>query len=273
MSTEDKGKSKEKVKDELLLEKLKMATFESIKRDVNGKHPTFEYELEFIRRITLKENSITSLTARNFFLKEYSTPMLSSIAADLFHCGYKEIYGEYYEFISQENPETKVPFYKLTLFQGKNNSNLKSYTSTITTRYFTNKKIVDDKTKNKTRLVSIDEGQTLKTDVFGGEAIYNPWFALLLDKEVKKDGVLETKVNKAFAELPEREQLVINLMVKDNASGLEAFEDLKDYLNPREDNPISEWDDKNKQDAMALLKGRALKHLKKILRKNEKVNF
>lgn len=265
MSTKmDKGKGKEKAKDEVLLVKLQSESFESIKKDVNGKHPTYEYELEFVRRITLKENNITSSTARNFFLTDYSRPMLSSIAADLYHCGYENIYGEYYEFISKENPETKVPFYKLTLFKGKNDSNLKSYTSTITTRYFTNKKKVDDKKKNKTRIVSIDEGQKLKTDVFGGDVIDNPWFSLLINGETKKDKTLEKKVNNAFSKLPEREQLAINLMVKDDASGLEAFEDLKYYLNPRKQ-PLSEWNDKQKQDAVALLKGRALDHLKELL--------
>jgi len=260
----DKEKSKEKNKDELLLEKLQSATFESIKEDVNGKHPTYEYELEFVRRITLKENCVTSSIARNFFLTDYSRPIIASIAADLYHCGYEKIYGEYYEFISKENPETKVPFYKLTLFKGKNNSNLKSYTSTITTRYFTNKKKGEDKKKSKTRIISIDEGQRIKTDVFGGDVIDNPWFSLLINSETNKDRTLEKKVNNAFSKLPEREQLAINLMVKDDASGLEAFEDLKCYLNPRKQ-PISEWSNKQKQDAMALLKGRALDHLKELL--------
>ena len=256
-------KSKEKNKDEVLLEKLRSETFESIKKDVSGKHPTYEYELEFVRRITLKENCTTSSVARNFFLADYSRPMLSCIAADLYHCGYENIYGEYYEFISKENPETRVPFYKLTLFKGKNDSNLKSYTSVITTRYFINKKKGDDRKKSKSRLVSIDEVQRHNNNVFGN-VIDNPWFSLLIDNEFKTDNTLERRVNDAFSKLPKREQLAINLMVKDNASGLEAFEDIKFYLKPRKQS-ISKWNNKQKQDAMALLKGRALDHLKELL--------
>lgn len=257
--------AKEKQKNLELLEKLKDAQFDFIQKDVNSKIPTFEYELEFIRRITMKENCRISNQARTFFLVDYSKSFLERIAYDLFHCGWEEIYGEYYEFISKENYETKVPFYKLTLFKGEDNSTLKSYTSTITSRYFTNKKKAEDKKKRIIQIVSIDEGQTIKRDNFGDEVIDNPWFVLLIDGNVSKDVTMETKVYNALEKLPVREQLIIKLMVMDDASGLEAFEDLAPYLKPTK-KPISEWSDKQKQDAMALLKGRALKHLKQLIK-------
>ena len=259
-----KNTKKEKPKDLALLEQLRDVKFDSIKKNVSAKNPTYEYELEFVRRITLREKCRMSDEARGFFLGDYSTPFLTGIAADLFHCGWEEIYGEYYEFISKENHETKVPFYKLTLFKGKNDSNLKSYTSTITSRYFTNKKKTEDAKMKKIRIVSIDDGQNIKRDNFGGEVIDNPWFSLLIDRNSTKDVTMEIKVKNAFQKLPEREQLIIKLMVMDDASGLEAFEDLAPYLNPTK-YPLSEWSDKQKQDAMALLKGRALKHLKQLI--------
>lgn len=257
-------KAKEKPKNLLLLEQLKDATFGSIKKNVSAKNPTYEYELEFVRRISLKEKCPTSTEAQGYFLGDYSIPFLTVIAADLFHCGWEDIYGEYYEFISKENHETKIPFYKLTLFKGKNDSNLKSYTSTITSRYFSSQKKEEERRSKKNKIVSIDEGQTIKQDNYGGEVIDNPWFALLIDKSTSKDATMEISINNALNKLPEREQLIIKLMVMDDASGLEAFEDLAPYLNPSK-LPLSEWSDKQKQDAMALLKGRALKHLKQLL--------
>ena len=92
--------------------------------------------------------------------------------------------------------------------------------------------------------------------------IDNPWFSLLLEKN-EIENLMDYKLKTALLKLPYREQLIIKLMIMDNASGLEAFEDLKPYL--RSKIPFTDWSDKQKQDAMALLKGRALKHLKQLL--------
>ena len=64
-----------------------------------------------------------------------------------------------------------------------------------------------------------------------------------------------------MALLPYREQLVIKLTVLDDVSLLDAYEDLKQYIKQK-NHPSS---DKKKQDAISILKGRAIKHLKQLL--------
>ena len=61
-------------------------------------------------------------------------------------------------------------------------------------------------------------------------------------------------------------------MVMDNVSGLDAFDELEDDLSKTAKIPTSTWTTKQKQDAMALQKARALKHFIKVMN-NEKINF
>lgn len=238
------------------------ASLMEIRRKVLCAHPVLAYEWEFIRLLSSKQPSKSVLEARNFFLGDYSMPILNSIAREICQCSTQELLGEYYEFISRPDTTTLTPYYKLTLYRNQNGADLKTYVTTITTRYFRRVRMKQDK-ENK-RLVSIDESDRLVVAFSGNEVIENPWFELLLNGGERSGCALEDEeLHHALGQLPYREQLIIKLTVMDDASGLEAFEELKDYLNPKI--PLAEWSDKQKQNAMALLRGRALQHLKKIL--------
>ena len=233
-----------------------------IRAKVLCKCPIVMYEFEFIRRITQKEITKLVSDARTFFLGDYSMPMLNAIGREVCCCQGDELLGEYYEFISRPDSDTATPFYKLTLYKNRNGADLLTYVSTITTRYF--RRIQMKKAAEKEQMVSIDEGNRLAITFSGNEVIENVWFELLLSEgQENGQSLAMERLHQALDRLPYREQLIIKLTVMDDASGLEAFEELKDYLNP--EIPLSTWDTKQKQNAMALLKARALLHLKKIL--------
>lgn len=248
---------------------------ELIKRKVGGKKPEIAYEFEFVRRITLKEFSQVVEKARSYFLTDYSKDMLTYIASSICRCTREEIWGEYFEFISKENTDTKTPYYKLTLFNGEFGASLMSYVSVITTRYFV--KGEEKRVRDEERYTSIDAEESLGRKISNEGVIENPWFELLLSetaddiRRAEREEMYQ-RIEKAMELLPRKDQLAISLMVMEEVSCLDAFEELEPYLNPRLDNPISEWTVKQKQDAMSLAKGRALKHLIKIL-EHEKNNF
>lgn len=248
---------------------------ELIKKKVGGPKTELAFEFEFVRRITLKEFSPVVEKARNYFLTDYSKDMLTYIANSICRCTREEIWGEYFEFISKEDAETETPYYKLTLFNGEFGATLSSYVSVITTRYFI--KVETKRGRAEDGNTSIDAEQSLSNKISNEGVIENPWFELLLSetaddiRRAEREEMYQ-RIEKAMEKLPRKDQLAISLMVMDEVSCLEAFEELEPYLNPRNGNPTSEWSVKQKQDAMSLAKGRALKHLIKIL-EHEKNNF
>ena len=75
------------------------------------------------------------------------------------------------------------------------------------------------------------------------------------------------KVKKAFNWLKEKDRLVLQYLVIDDKSGLEAFELLKRFLRPKSKTErIENWNDIKKQNTMSLWKTRALTHLENIVR-------
>lgn len=244
-----------------------------IKRNVGGKHPTIEYEMEFIRRITLVEKCILRKQAENYFLGDFSVPILNYVSLNLYRSTYyQEILGDYYEFISKTN--NKTPYYKLALYKNINNSTLRNYVLIITTRHFVSKKKKDDKLS--ANMISI-EGSTIIPKEKENDLIDNPWFNLLIGNNGTEDeemdlNIVSEKIEYVLSKLPERDVKIIRLMVMDDYSGLEAFEELKDDLALTAKIPVSTWSKKQKQDAMSLQRGRALKHFNKIV-KDEKINF
>ena len=251
---------------------LRGICIEAIKKDVGGKNPTLLVEKEFIRRITQIEECVQTKEACEYFLDDFSTPILLYISKKVFqHPHWKEIWGEYYEFISKENQETKIPYYKLTFYGKFENTTLCKYVATITTRHFVDEKMRDVRSNDKT--ISIDGSSTYLKDKSGNTVIENPWFNLLINNEERNiEPSTYQKIDYVLSKLPERETRIIKYMVMDNMSGLEAFEELEPYMEEKSKTPTSTWTTKQKQDAMALLKSRALKHINTII-KNEKINF
>lgn len=239
-----------------------------IKKRISGKKPILDYELEFVRRITLREFSRIVEAARNYFLTDYSHNMLKYVAQNICHCRKEDIWGEYFEFISKEDVDTNTPYYKLTLFKGGLGASLISYVSVITTRYFV--KTEEKRAKDEERNTSIDADDSLGRKISNEGVIENPWFELLLSDNAdevwrsEREEMYE-RIEKAMKRLSRRDQLAISIMVMDEVSCLDAFEELEPYLNPRTNIPTSEWTVKQKRDAMSLAKGYALTHLKREL--------
>ena len=256
---------------------IELLNLRAIKKDVIGKHPNRLLEYEFVRRITMLNRCLQREEARSFFLGEYSSSILGYVARYVFSNGlYQELLGEYYEFISKENKQ--IPYYKLTLYKNFNNSTLRNYITAITVRYFVNMKKKEDSIGKQT--ISIDRASTIATKENEKDVIENPWFNLLIGNSGNSGNSDENslsaesykKIEYVFSKLPERDVKIIKLMVMDNASGLEAFKELEADLKETAKTPISTWSTKQKQNAMALLKGRALKHFKKIT-EDETINF
>lgn len=242
-----------------------------IKKHVVGKKIIRDYEYELVRRIIQKDNvSKFVLQARDYFLTEFSYPFLDYIAVAICNSETSaEISGEYYEFISKMDIKTNTPYYKLTLFKGIRDSSLQSYVSIITTRYFT--AIEKKKAKTEDNIVSIDSFDISRKDFSGSDVIDNPWYTTLIECEDvdslnEEDQTCQQLID-ALNLLPEREQLVIKLMVMGDSSTLDAFDELEPFIALTAKTPTSEWTKKQKQDAVSLLKGRALEHLKKIISK------
>lgn len=255
---------------DIVTQNLELLSFDVIKKHLVGKNIINEYELEFVRRIIQRDEKLLYVQiARNYFLTDYSSSFLDYIASSI--CKEEnglKIKGEYFEFISKSDYKTNTPYYKLTLYTAKNQATLLSYVSTITARHFTAKYCKDSEIK---KTVSLESFNTSTLNICKSEVIDNPWFNTLIqceaDDVLSKYGQTEQSLYTALQKLPEREQLIIKLMVMGDASALDAFEDLEPYLAQNAKTPTSTWTKKQKQDAMSLLKGRALSHLKKIMKK------
>lgn len=261
---------------QLQLESITDCSIILIKKNVESKHPILSYEKELIRRISSLEPNKQSREARDYFLGDFSTPILAYVSTKIYHhSNWEEILGEYYEFISKENKETKTPYYKVTLYNQLKNSTLRKYVTVITTRYFVDEKVRDEKITERT--ISLDGSSTYNEDKYGNVVIENPWFNLLIGNDGHNEGYDITpdvyqKIDYVFSKLPERDVKVIKLMVMNSLSGLEAFEEMRFYLSKGAKTPVNTWTNKQKQDAMALLRARALKHFNNIV-ENEKIDI
>lgn len=255
-------------------ENLKLMNFMFIVKDIKSSQPTFSIELEFVRRITSETDNTQKSLARNYFNGDFSAPILNYVARYVYNSTYyREIMGEYFEFISKENKN--MEYYKLTLYRNINNSTLRHYVTTITIRYFVDRKKKRDNIERQ--IVSIDGASKFKKEENGKDVIDNPWFNLLIGNDGNEDNQkissdVHEKIKYVLSKLPLRDVKVIELMVMHNMSGLDAFEELEDELSKTAKIPVSTWTTKQKQNAMALQKARALKHFKKIIT-DEKINF
>lgn len=201
------------------------------------------------------------------FLNQYSMPFLKYIGREIVRVSpvilisgeadyTLPIMGEYYEFISAPNINGIPGWRKLFLYEGKNGSRLYSYVSTITLRYFIS---VQSRRKKQSSIL---------TSFYEGEKIESVEMEVLMDYNgFERDKIMHQsdEMRNAWQKLPERDQKVLECLVVDGISGLEAFQLLSPYLNPKLNIPIDDWTTKQKQDAMALLKQRAKKHLRQLI--------
>ena len=149
--------------------------------------------------------------------------------------------------------QTEKPlWHRVDLYKGIN-CLLSSYTSNIACRHFC-------KLANKEKRVSEKEGELLE---------YVDYESLIRCESIfdEEDNSQMKCVRKAYHMLSERYRLVLHCLVIEKMSALDAFPLLESYIHPRpkdgltSDEVKQSWTNKQRQDALSLLKGYALKHL------------
>lgn len=168
-------------------------------------------------------------------------------------------FTEYYLFLSHPQVETtegvRPGWHKVSLYDAQDCS-LLSYTSTITSRHFY-------KLANKMQQIKNNESGLLE---------YKDYEALLVcDQEERGDESVDKKcMKRAFARLNKRERRVLKYLVIDKMPSIEAYPLISDMIHPiAKDGMTSEqvkgnWNIKQRQTSMSLLKGRALEHLRTL---------
>lgn len=241
-----------------------------IKNNLLTKKPDPKNEDILIENITSIRTTPDVEQWRTFFLTDFSIGFLNRIASDLYKNmkSGEDIQGEYYMFISPIGGENSIPYYKVSLFSRQKDASLKSYLSTITTRFFYNKK--KRETAKTVPQTSYDDAIKLKINFSGNEVIENPWFALLISSNEEEllsanNSPLMEKLHKMINKLPQREQTVLELSYFDSYTGDAIFEVLLNagLINPKRD--VGTLTSKDKQNAVANIRKRALLHLKTLM--------
>ena len=189
--------------------------------------------------------------AVNYYLREIGFPIMEHIEKTITHY---DVMSEYYMFLSDPFDKNLgiSRWHRVGLYRGIN-CKLNTYTSNITCRYFC-KKVNSERRRN------LKEGELLE---------FVDYESLLKCEtaENEDEGIQNKCVRAAYKSLKEREREALRLLIIEKKSALEAFCQLSKYMTPRaKDGLTSEqikagWSDKQKQDAISLLKGRALEHL------------
>ena len=243
--------------------------FTTILYHLKNRSGSVEEDLAFARLIVANHER-----AVNYFLGDYSVPILNYVATNILRLKsnseygkpYEGILSDYYLFIAAPfhgGECGKAEWYKITLYKG--DARLYTYVSTITIRYFIKHKAkVAKKEKNVLELLEfVDYESLLKYDKGEGG----------IDEDELSESL--RVLHEAFLSLKERDQIVLRYLVMDNMHWAEAFEALRIYLNPKgpddqwenwsfeeKQKAIDEhWNAKQKQDAMAGLKKRAIAHI------------
>lgn len=257
--------------------------FEELKTLIHSRK-SIVYDIEFANRVVqmLEKES-------NFFFGEFSRPFLQTIALKIAHeKSYRELMGFYYEYVSapllKDERGIETPRFKLLAgYKGQRGAHLYTYVMVCTWRkaikYFDRKKPGSLVLGNKesydfeksfkedfecSPLDFLSCSQNKKEEI--GWEILNAFFYEEVECE-EVHLIRIKKIKKAFSWLQEKDRLVLQYLVIEDKSGLEAFELLQHYLRPKSKTEIlEEWNDKQKQNTMSLWKTRALKHLERIIK-------
>lgn len=200
-----------------------------------------------------------------YFFGDYSLPILKWVIITLYtpkNTDIREVLyqfsGDYYDFVSSPVDENNKPqWYQLTSYRGDNGLKLKTWLQSHGYQYFSKKKIKTDKQSNsESELIEFVDYEALLGVEDGS------------DECSDKDLVYRKRLQRAWNELSERDKNILHILVVEKLHWKDAYDELNAYMKPREGRAVMEqWSDKRKQDALSLMKGRAIKHL--IKRFNE----
>ena len=191
--------------------------------------------------------------AVHYYLYNIGVPIMRHIETTITH---RDITAEYYIFLSAPFDEERGMscWHKVALYKGRN-CRLDSYTSSITCRHFF--KVAQEERKRKESendlLEYVDYQSLLKCESAPDDAE---------NRQIKC-------MRRAYNMLSDRDQAVLRYLVIEKMSALDAYPLLSDYITPHpkggmtSDDVKASWTNKQRQDALSLLKGRALEHLQK----------
>ena len=217
-----------------------------------GKDPDCIYNLEFKRRIV--SNDVDSV---EYYLGDYSKDIVSYIEANIVH---HSILTEYYFFLSDPLDSNREPtWHRVSLYDGRRGSSLYTYTSNISFRHFCRQAAKERKQANK---------HVELLDFLDYESLIQCDFANYDDENHEE---MKNRARMAYSRLSERDKQAINVLVIKKMHWSKAFDALCPYLNPKtygefdtREKVLASWSNKQKQDAMSLLKGRAIERLQRL---------
>jgi len=239
-----------------------------IQKNLLSKKPIPTNENILIENVTSVTTTPIVEQWRRFLLTDFSKDFLVRLSFDLFGQTWQYIQGEYYLFISAIGGEKLIPYYKVSLFSRKRNATLKSYLSVITSRHFYQQKKKDAKLRNLS--IRLEDSTRLEVNFSGNEVIENPWYALLISENSSEllsenDFRLTERLKEMIEKLPQKEQKTIQMSTYTEYSSEDIFEELlsNGLIKPKRD--VSKLTSKDKQDAVANIRKRALNHLKILM--------
>lgn len=214
-------------------------------KEMLSNDPDYEANREVARRIVENYQAVV-----DYFLGSMSKGIVDSLNKMLG----RNSFSEYYVFISHPiNEDTKKPsWHKIDLYDARD-CNLISYSSRISHRHFS-------KIAKKEKMKANSEEELLD---------YRDYESLLMCDQPEEDGenITHIRMKRAFGKLKERDQKVLQYLVIDKKAGLDAYPLLEEYIHPQPKNGMTSeeikkaWTSKQKQDAVSLMKGRALQYL------------
>jgi len=237
---------------------------------LSEKNRELDADFELASRIVNNERS-----AVDYFIGDFSLPILNYVTAWVLFLksgsdAADEIYGEYYMFIAapfDPGNDNLPEWHKVSLYKGTKGAKLYTYVNRITVNYFIKRrKKYNSYKKNSLKLLEFVDYETLLMYDYAGED----------DSEVRTEQ--QRIVREAFGRLSYADRAVLTCLCVHKEHWAEAFVKLRSYLNPAgpdgkwkewtfEDKQAAidrEWTDKQKQDAMAGLKKRAVLHLTRM---------
>lgn len=249
---------------------LKISNISNASLALLKKLQSVEADLEIAKRIVANNTECV-----NYFLSDFSKPFLDYIGENImkregvYISGtlhfYPLVSTEYYEFISAKIVNTIPEWHKVRLYKGlKNKGNkdarLYTYISTITARHF----------------YDLRKKELKEQEITASDVLENDHMAILMEYdgfdeiEIKQETDKYTELDIAMSMLPVRDQLILKYLIIEDRDPIEIFDEMILYTQTKKD-PKS-FSNKQKQDAMSLMKQRAKEHLLKFIVELKKRN-
>lgn len=181
----------------------------------------------------------------DFFLHKICRRILKHISLKIFNnADDTELWGEFYEFISKDN------WAVLRKWESKNGASLTTYLSFCATNYFVHRQLADKRLEERFVSVSSQEDSSLFIDECDDD---------------NEEQYTQEQVWDAFYALNERDRTILQELVIDGRSALEAAPVIWEYI--KSEKSLSEMSSKRVQCTIAMAKSRAQLALFSNLRK------